>query len=309
MSELFCPICKKKKLRLVYPANIKRDYFDKSYKRSLKASLENEFSSSAYKISGSEYGKHLDIFRCQECGVVFEETSLMREKILNYYSDWRDQVYEDERQNRTLAFKRIVSKIREFRPSGKLLDVGCATGTLLVEAKNSGYEVYGIESSFWASKIAQKKYHLNVTTGFIERSDFAEEYFDIVTLIDVIEHLYNPKLTLQKISRLIKKGGVICIVTPNIESFAAKVFREKWWHIRPCHFFYFSSKTMNALLKTTGFEIILFRTYKWYLSISYLFQRALKLLSFQKGLNIEILKKLTMGIDLRDSMEIYAVKK
>jgi 2-polyprenyl-3-methyl-5-hydroxy-6-metoxy-1,4-benzoquinol methylase len=292
MAKSFCPICNKKRLYLVYPANIKKDYFDKSY-----------------LISGSEYGKHLDIYRCLRCGVVFEDMSLVREKIANFYQDLHDQAYEDERQNRTLAFKRIVSKIREFKPSGKLLDVGCATGSLLVEARNSGYDVYGIEPSSWASEIARKKYNLNVVAGCIEEKDFPREYFDIVTLIDVIEHLYEPKLALQKISRLIKEKGLICVVTPNIESFTARIFGEKWWHIRPSHFCYFPPKTMNALLKATGFEIIFLRTYKWYFSFSYLFQRVLRLLSFQRRLNFEILKKLTVGINLRDSMEVYAIKK
>jgi len=294
MAKIFCPLCQSKKIYLVYPANVDKSYFDNSY-----------------RISGSAYGKHLNIYRCPRCGFVFEEISPIREKIANYYLRSDDQSYEDERKNRALAFKRIISRIKEFKPSGRLLDVGCATGALLVEARKSGFETYGIESSSWAAKIAQKKYRLDVKRGFFDQTSFPKGYFDVVTLIDVIEHLCEPKLSLLRVNGLLKKGGVICVVTPNIESFMARVFGERWWHIRPGHFFYFSPKTIKLLLKMTGFKIIALRTYKWYLSFSYLLHRLLKLLLVQEKISLdktEILKKLTVGIDLRDSMEIYATK-
>jgi len=290
-NEIFCPVCKERELSLLYPANIKKNYFIGSY-----------------LISGLDYGQHLDIYHCQKCGLVFERIDLLKREITNYYQNWQDSVYEEERANRAVSFRRIISKIKSLKPTGKLLDVGCATGALLIEAKKKGYEVYGIESSSWASEIARGKYGLNVTTGFIEGSEFSRNSFDIVTMVDVIEHFQEPGVSLQKIFRLLKKDGLICVVTPNIESFAAKIFGERWWHIRPGHFFYFSPQTIKTLFEMAGFETIFSRTYKWYLSFSYLFERGLKLLSLQSKPN-EILKKITLGIDLKDSLEVYATKK
>ncbi|MFZ5366166.1 MAG: class I SAM-dependent methyltransferase [Patescibacteria group bacterium] len=287
-----CPICGVSNLSLVFPANIGPAPFKRSY-----------------KISGTDYGKHLDILRCLSCGIVFQEIGFSRKAIDHYYQSLDDPQYEEERINRSLAFKRIIKSLKKIRAAGKLLDVGCATGAFLVEARNYGYEVYGIEPSNWAVKIAREKYHLKVKKGFLKNVKFPKESLQLVTLIDVLEHLVDPISSLRKVCSLLEQDGVICIVMPNINSLAARILGERWWHIRPGHFFYFSPKTIKFLLEMTGFEIIISRRYKWYLSASYFFQRLLKLLSIPCKIKFKGLEKITLGIDLGDSMEVYAVKK
>lgn len=285
-----CPLCKKKDTRLLYPANIKPDFYDQPY-----------------QISGSEYGRHLDILKCPRCSLIFEETGLVRNRVPGFYSACQDPTYEVQRENRALAFKKVIARIKKLKSSGRWLDVGCATGTLLVEAYKEGYEVYGIEPSAWAAKIAQKE-GLKVKTGRIETVNFPQGYFEVVTMIDVLEHLINPQLGLQKVAGLLKKGGLVCLVTPNIQSLTARFLKEKWWHIRPGHFFYFSPQTINILLKEAGFEIVLSKSYKWYFSSGYLWQRLLKLLSLP-AVVCKSLNQITIGLNLRDSMEVYALKR
>lgn len=291
-KNFICPICKKRDFILIYPANIGKNFFEK-----------------LYKISGTEYGKHLDIFQCQNCGIIFEKSDEIKKKLISYYSHFHDQEYEDECENRAITFRKIISTIEEKKSSGNLLDIGCATGMFLAEAKNRGYEVYGVEPSSWAAKIAKEKHHLNVSIDNIEKLCLPENFFDIITLIDTIEHFYNPQGVFQKISHVIKKGGLLCIVTPNIKSIVAKILKDRWWHIRPSHLFYFSPKTVDYLLKKWNFEIISVKQYEWHFSVLYLLQRLLKLFSIENIIRAKWLKKIVLPVNLRDSMEIYAIKK
>lgn len=292
MSKKKCPLCSSDRLTLLYAGNIKKDYFD-----------------SQYKISSSEYGQHLDIFRCLNCNVVFENIAGLKKSINKHYKTLDDVAYEEERDNRARAFKRIISKLKEIKSSGKLLDIGCATGALLVEAQKQGYSTYGLEPSLWASKIAREKYHLNVKTGRVEDMRYSKNNFDIVTLLDVIEHLVRPDLIVQKVASVLKKGGVVCIVTPDFGSTASRILGERWWHVRPSHFYYFEHRIMRSLLEKAGFEIIISRQYKWYLSADYLMERFLKLVGIRWVVRSGMLSNITLGINLGDSMEIYAVKK
>jgi len=290
-SFVSCPICNSRRNTLLYPANISKKYFDLPY-----------------KISSSDYGQHLDIFICSSCHTYFENVTKLQNAIKSHYRTLFDTDYEQGRPHRTLAFRRVLNKIRDIKSHGKLLDIGCATGAFLMEAKKHSYTVYGVEPSTWGSSIARKKYHLNVQTKSIENINFPDNYFDVVTLLDVIEHLYDPATTLKRISIMVKKGGLICVVTPNVSSLASKMLREKWWHIRPSHFFYFSPPTIKRLFKQAKLKIIVTRQYVWYLSLAYLLTRLLKLVGINFTIKSNMLDKIPISINLGDSMEIYAIK-
>lgn len=292
MAKRACPLCHSKKVIRLYKANIPVSYFD-----------------TPYKISDSEYGKHRDIYRCNACQTVFEDIQNHLDKVKKHYQTSEDTDYERERGNRSQAFKRVLSGIQSFRPTGRLLDVGCATGAFMAEARFLGYTVYGVEPSVWASRVARSVFKLPVKTGRIEKAGYKKDFFDIVTLLDVIEHLEDPKRSLLRLASYIKKGGIICIVTPNIESLASKLLGERWWHIRPSHFYYFSPATMKSLLQEAGFEVLLVRRYKWYLSADYILKRIFKLIHLPWYPTIKWMESVTIGLDLRDSMELYAKKR
>jgi len=154
-----------------------------------------------------------------------------------------------------------------------LLDVGCALGDSLVEAKKLGWkDPGGLETSEYAYKYAKKK-GLKVKKGTLDNS-FEKNSFDVVTYQDVIEHVTDPVGELKKVYRILKPGGIVFLVTPDVGGFWSRLLGPLWYHYKPVeHVVYFSQKTMKQALKKAGFRNI--KTSKTYhvLSLEYILNR------------------------------------
>jgi 2-polyprenyl-3-methyl-5-hydroxy-6-metoxy-1,4-benzoquinol methylase len=148
--------------------------------------------------------------------------------------------------------------IEGYRKNGRLLDIGCAVGHFLKAARSQGWDTHGVEISEFASEYARKNYSLNIITGELSDGNFEDDYFDVVTMWDVIEHLQNPKKDLIEVNRILKSEGILLLTTANMLSFDAKFLREGWGTIisPPGHVYYFTVKSFLRLLKETGFEPI-----------------------------------------------------
>ncbi len=224
-----------------------------------------------------------------------------KERLLSLYSQVVDPEYEQEREGRGQNFLRILKFIEKLRPlKGRLLDVGCATGIFLELARDRGWEVKGVEPSSWAVSVARSK-KLDVVQGDFEQVEFTS-LFDVITMIDLIEHVANPMSLVEKAKKVLKPGGLLVVVTPDIDSFAARIMGRWWWHLRPPHLCFFSRRSLNYLASKVGFRILKMRHYVWNFSLHYLITR------FQIGrryLNFEIFRKIKLKLPLMDSLEVY----
>ena len=118
------------------------------------------------------------------------------------------------------------------------------------------WDVKGIDISKEATDFARKKLGLTVKTGDFLLENLGKKY-DIFCMWDTIEHLSRPDKYIKKISSNIKKDGIICITTGNVNSLLAKINGSKWRLINPkIHLYYFSKKTITLLLKNNGFEVV-----------------------------------------------------
>jgi 2-polyprenyl-3-methyl-5-hydroxy-6-metoxy-1,4-benzoquinol methylase len=151
--------------------------------------------------------------------------------------------------------------IEEMSEKGNLLDVGCATGEFLEAAKKRGWSAHGIEISEYGSNICKQK-GLNVNRGILDQAALPENHFDVVTMWDVLEHTPDPYKELLIVNRLVKKKGLICLSVPNFGSLRAMIERKNWWAFFSSreHLYFFTPKTITALLKKTGFTVIYLRT-------------------------------------------------
>ncbi len=263
----------------------------------------------SYFISDNSYGDHLQIVQCLDCNLVYCSPRVENEKLTERYSAFKDPNYEQERLARKKTHSRLFTKIQaEYPRPGKLLDVGCATGTFLEVVKTNGWTGVGLEPSAWASRLGRSKYGLNIIKGAIEAVKLPANQFDVVTCLDVIEHVASPKTLLKTIHRVLRKDGLLCLVTPDLGSLMSQLLGENWWHIRPDHIYYFTKETLRLLLEAQGFKIEKIDKYSWTFSLNYWISRLqnkvpglYKILGFFRNNQF-------LTINFWDSLEVYARK-
>ena len=166
-------------------------------------------------------------------------------------------LYLANRENSLAERRAHIAAIKRYfclpeRP--RHLDVGCALGSMLQEAKAAGWDPVGIETSEFAAKYAAKDTGCPVYAGTLQESAFPSESFDVVTLMDVIEHVPEPAELMREIYRILRPGGVVFIVTPNFGSFFVWLYGPKADGIWPDqHVVYFQPSTITTLLRGVGF--------------------------------------------------------
>ncbi|MGD2295484.1 MAG: class I SAM-dependent methyltransferase [Candidatus Aminicenantes bacterium] len=262
------------------------------------------------KITDSEYGKTWDLSRCENCTHVFANPAPLPSFIQTLYSQVKDPLYEEEARGRTKNFERILHRLEKIHPEkGGFFDVGAATGILINLANGRGWKAEGIESSSWAVRFAIEKYGLQILEGSFETASLLPGHYTTVTMVDFIEHTVRPVDAVQKAAKILKPGGTLCLVTPDIRSLTARIAGSKWWHFRPGHLGYFTAQSLDLLLSSAGLSVVKKRRYSWTFSAFYLISRNKKLHFLIKNPRWALFwKKIPLKLALFDSLEIYARK-
>ncbi|NTV15262.1 MAG: class I SAM-dependent methyltransferase [Desulfobulbaceae bacterium] len=157
----------------------------------------------------------------------------------------------------------------------KLLDIGCATGFLMQEARSQGAEVAGIDVNIWATEQAQKllpgaKIFPGDLSDSLAENFFAAESFDIVTATDVIEHIAEIKPFLRDILRLLAPEGSAIFTLPDPDSFSARAMGNAWFQYKAEHVTYLSRKSLTLLAAELGFQIEQIKPHRKILTLEYL---------------------------------------
>jgi 2-polyprenyl-3-methyl-5-hydroxy-6-metoxy-1,4-benzoquinol methylase len=143
---------------------------------------------------------------------------------------------------------------------GKILDLGCGDGLFLALMRDAGWEVNGVEPDPEAAKVAQQKLGSSVMLD-LEQAAFPDGSFDAVTLSHVIEHVHDPVALLAECRRVLKPGGNIVIVTPNINSLGHHKFGSSWRGLEPPrHLNIFSRDTLRLCCDRAGLCVRSVRT-------------------------------------------------
>jgi len=160
-----------------------------------------------------------------------------------------------------------LNKLQKIKRYGKLLDVGCAFGFFLEKARARGYETMGVEVSKEASQYAVEKLGLKVINApFDKAAALPLDYFDIITLWHVIEHLDNPFETLVLLKKYLKKDGILVIEVPNeFNSLFMRLRRIKFTKREPVtpppkHLYWFTPKTLASIVTKSGYHILKIET-------------------------------------------------
>lgn len=214
-------------------------------------------------------------------------------------------------------FRKKVIDIKKIRKIGRLLDVGCAYGTLIKEANDQGFMAEGIDISGFAVKQCRKK-NLKAFAGVI--TDVKKNnYFDIVTAFEVVEHERDPLLTVKTAKQLLKPGGLLVVSVPDSSSWSAKIMGKYWFGYRHKeHLFHFTKNSLYALLKKVGFSDIVINndiprpyllTYYLERINFYLFKSKIMTNLIKSLKKVPLINNLTVPINLWGNLIAYAVKK
>lgn len=206
--------------------------------------------SERYRITHSERRLVHAIERCVDCGLV---TLPLHHAPPVSYEDAADPYYVEQAPERIANAHRLLAQLPE--QGGRLLEIGCACGFLLVAARERGWTAQGVEMSAWASGYARETLGLAVHTGTLEAAALPAGHFDAVVLADVIEHLVEPRATLAEIHRVLRPGGRLLLLTPDVGSLMARLAGPRWWGLLDDHYFYFSRATLSRLLDEQGFAV------------------------------------------------------
>ena len=208
-----------------------------------------------------------NITKCKNCGLVYVNPRPTKDELVAIYSS--SNITPLDKNSNIKKFRIGLKAIKKFfQKPGKILDVGCSTGTFLSMAEIDGWKTFGVDINERAVKFAREKYGLNIKIGDLETLNFPEGYFDVVTFFDTIEHLPDPVLALMEVKRILKPKGLILITTPNIDGLFPKLtyllFAKTigaWEHpTPPGHLYQFSKQTIAKILKKIGLQIIYFKS-------------------------------------------------
>ncbi|HIK59015.1 MAG TPA: class I SAM-dependent methyltransferase [Nitrospinaceae bacterium] len=219
-----------------------------------------------YKISGfKEDPREFKIVRCQGCGFVYINPTYSKKVNIDSYETtyYTDQVADPSGKVRSFLGDRKEKIndhrvewefIKKHKMGGKILDLGSGPGFFL-DALEGRWEKFAVDTSkFSISNIQDPE--VNKFKGELLEACFEENFFDAIYMGHTLDRLTNLKETLSELNRILKPGGIICIVTPNFSSLCAKVFKNKYRLLYSNHLIYFSPKTLKQLFERNGFKLI-----------------------------------------------------
>ncbi|NQS99798.1 MAG: class I SAM-dependent methyltransferase, partial [Candidatus Omnitrophica bacterium] len=212
----------------------------------------------------------LGIVRCSSCGLIYVNPRLKSpEKIYwgqadKYFKEAKLIFEGKARHHRDPNYISDLKLISRHKPSGNLLDIGTNMGFFLRHFKGRKWDLYGVEPSPSLAEIARRYFGLNVKTGFLENAGFKDNFFDVVTMTDVFEHIAEPQKILGQIKRIIKPDGVVLIKVPNGLFNLLKLHlatagkRLKNYDLFDSyeHLVHYSHSSLRDMLKKYGFKII-----------------------------------------------------
>jgi len=213
--------------------------------------------------------------RCKNCQLWFLNPRPDYDFLQKYYSasyipyqkkedDWRDKlefiIYRILTGKKRDKFpfsllKLIVRRGMVVKPGGNILDIGCGSGNYLKIAKKMGMNCYGTDIYSGAKNIFEND-GIKFYNKKVEDIKFDENFFDVITLNHVLEHLADPIMVLKKINKFLKPEGVLIVHVPTSNSFNIKVFRRFCQSVdSPRHLYLYNPTNIKEIAKQAQFKI------------------------------------------------------
>jgi 2-polyprenyl-3-methyl-5-hydroxy-6-metoxy-1,4-benzoquinol methylase len=301
VEHVVCNLCGADDARLIFPSTIPY-HLDGNWQ--------------PFRCTHSGYGQHLTVVECRRCGLRYANPRFTQAEAMARYEAVEDPLYLEQVPSRLLSFERRLEHFERFaRPprAHRLLDVGAYTGACVQVAEGRGWEAYGLEPSQWAVRQAQSM-DLDVRLGTLLSSPPEPASLDVVTMWDVIEHFSDPLGELRAVARALKPDGWVVVHTMDAQSLFARLMGQRWPWLLEMHLYFFSRKTLTAMLEKAGFGVEHIYAEGRYLRLEYLVTRLEPYSRRLAGLAGRLIRMLgwqerTALLNFGDLMTVYARKK
>ncbi len=206
--------------------------------------------------------------KCRHCKLVYTNPAPSPDGLKSVADEWASKHHAGEHRTkwegnprlRELIYGQRMRRINQYRDLNRLLDVGCSTGEFLDYAKTHEWEVIGCELAEHTARIAHERFGCEVRISAFKDAGFETGYFDVVTMWDVIEHLFDPTAALKEVWRVLRPGGLLVLNTPNYNSLSRLLLGKKWEGLNPPrHLFVFSPATLRMLVDVSGGRVVAMR--------------------------------------------------
>ncbi len=215
------------------------------------------------------FGVKRNVVSCLDCHLVYlfplmseeEERKLYEEEYRDvadveghYLPQKAREFFEVELNANKERFQRVE---RFLTPQARILEIGCAAGSFLYQAKDKVSECIGIELDKAFSSFVRDELGIPTYDVPLEECEFLPESFDAIFLFHVLEHLRDPSNYLLLLRYILKKGGHVFIELPNIDDALLGLYRLKSFkafYYQPAHSYYFSRRTLTRMLRKAGFH-------------------------------------------------------
>ncbi|MGZ4959591.1 MAG: class I SAM-dependent methyltransferase [Methylomonas sp.] len=210
------------------------------------------------------------VVKCRTCGLMRTNPRPFPDAIALYYPDdygpYIGTRVQQIKRKPTTGIKKLfrslfrwvfnfnIITLPNIEP-GRMLEIGCASGAFLHHMADQGWKVQGIEFSVKAAQTAMQLGH-KVHAGALETAPRPDAPVDLIVGWMVLEHLYDPIGSLQKLREWASPNAWLALSIPNAGSLEFSLFKDKWYALQlPTHFYHFTPATLEKILSAGGWKL------------------------------------------------------
>lgn len=248
MRPIICPICNKDAAAVVFRSTLPPGFDEKK--------------------PIPPYSAHYQINRCGSCGLTYSSPVMDEAGVSRLYAESAEANVlpgEEDNVRRTMAgYYQLAAP--HLRARDRMLDVGCDMGFMLEAAGADGFkELHGLEPVPVARGIAEAIPGAVISDRFFQDTDYPGNFFDLITLIHVLDHFYDPGMVLRRAIDNLRPGGLVVAVVHNVDSLLGRLLGERFPVFNLYHHYFFNKHTLAALFRRQGYEVVEVRpTYNCY---------------------------------------------
>lgn len=187
--------------------------------------------------------------QCRRCGL----PSRGGEAVEPSYHDYLPSLTRELPALTRRRYEDILRTLEPYRRTGRYLDVGCGGGFFVEVAQELGWEAEGLEVSEAAVAFGRER-GLRLHHGTIQAVAPDAGAFDVLTMMEVLEHVFEPVELLRHCARALRPGGALYLTTPNWGSLTRRLIDSAWFPISRDHVVYFAPGTVRRACREAGLE-------------------------------------------------------